>query len=847
MSNKIGRFEILSEIASTGSALLYKAAEGEGGQTFALKVLNLEGVGESAPGLLQTLVEEVEAGKALKSGNIAQTYEVEEIEGKIVAVMEYVQGNSIATMLARKEGFSIWDLQDIARQSCQALDHANTRKVVHSTLEPDKVMVTWDGSTKLLGYGISKMNASAVQAAGKPPAVLQYMSPEQLRGEPLDVRSNLFSLGAILYEMVTERKAFEGEDADQVRQQILEGMPTPPNQITRKANQALSELILKALSKDPGQRYQSGQELINDLEKCKSQPVAAVSKAAGPPRGFTSPVNAPAVARPAENMASPSSAKTQSPSEKPAPESIGVEAAPVASNSASTVPKTVPQGVATPKPAETRPKAAAAAAGWQGTGSAAVSRTTLPAENGELPLSAAAQSAQAQTAQESARMSAAAEVETFEKNQAHAPKVAVDPLMAEPAKPTGGIRSFSEIDELPPLKEVYVAPPSPAPAAEPEEPEQPEIIIKAPAAPPRKPSVPPRVVAKKAVNEIKKTPPQLFAYSIAAAVAIILLIVGGIAYHIHSENAVEDDLSTQSSVSEPAPAQTVAPAAPAAPVSAAASPQTQVPAPAPVAEEPPAEADHDISVRERRERRYKRRAASAPAIVPAQLTVNSTPAGAEVSVDGQTGEGWVTPFSATDLEPGQHTVVISKPGFASQTRTLQVGAGSKALLVIELAPMTAGVSLSSSPEAAEIFVDGHNTGHVTPAQVSVDKAGNHTFLLRKQGYLDETTTANVEFGQVLHLSSTLKPLGITDDIHYKKFLGGGKLPGQGTVSIKTDPKGAQVAVNRRVLERNTPVEFYLNPGNYIVDITMSGYKTIHRVIKVDRDGKVSIDEPLQNE
>ncbi len=828
MSNKIGRFEIQSEIANSGPTALYKASEGEGGQTVALKVLNLEGLGEQAPALVQALTQEAEASKALKSGNIAQTLSVEEIEGKFVAILEYIQGNSIATMLARKEGFSIWDLQDIARQSCWALDHANTRKIVHYSLEPDKIMVTWDGSTKLLGYGISMMSASAAQGQGKPTPVLHYMSPEQLRGDPLDVRSNLFSLGAILYEMVTERKAFDGDDADKVRQEILEGLPTPPNQITRKANQALSDLILKALAKDPEQRYQSGQELINDLEKCKSQPIAATAKPTGPAKGFTTPAPASvrtAPATPAPKMSGATPASGQSP-EAAVSQTAGAE--PLA------------KGAVTAKSQEEKPKAAAAAAAGWTFAPAAAPQGVSRVENGQPLTSSAA--AVSETRVPAPSMSAApAEVETFEKNQARAPKIAVDPLMAEQVKPAAERHSFSEIDELPPLKEIYVAPP--APAGSPEEPEQPEIIIQSPAAPAPKPKIPPRVVAKKAVNEIKKTPPELFAYSIAAAVVIILLIVGGIAYHIHSQNAADEDLSAESPVADTASVQHVAPAAPITPVPA----QTQAPAPAPPpVQAPPEDTQPEVSVRSRHEKRREKKP-EPRAVVPGQITVNSTPAGAEVSVDGQTEAGWVTPFNDRDLPPGQHTVVISKAGFASQTRNLEVSSGSKALLVIELAPVTATMALNSSPEGAEIYVDGRNTGRETPAQFSLEKPGNHTFVLKKQGYLDETTTTNVQFGQLLHFSPALKILGVTDDIRYKKFLGGGKLPGQGTVSIKTDPKGAQVAVNRRVLEKDTPVEFYLNPGNYVIDITMSGYKTIHRVIKVDRDGRMGIDESLQNE
>src|SRR6266705_2663332 len=269
MSNKIGRFEIINEIARSEIGCTYKASDSESGHTVALKTINLELLGDQAEALVQRIDEEAETSKALSSHNIALLYGSGDLDGQFGAAMEYVQGNSIATMLARKEGFSIWDIQDVTRQTCQALDHAHVHDVVHYSLEPAKIMVSWDGTVKILGFGVSTMGAGAAQAAGKAPEVLHYMSPEQLRGDPVDARSNLFSLGAILYEMVTERKAFEGEDADQVRQQILEQVPAAPDTTNGKVHPALSEVIMRALSKLPEERYQNGQELLNDLERCK--------------------------------------------------------------------------------------------------------------------------------------------------------------------------------------------------------------------------------------------------------------------------------------------------------------------------------------------------------------------------------------------------------------------------------------------------------------------------------------------------------------------------------------------------------------------------------------------------
>jgi len=270
MSNKIGRFEILSELAKSDSGCVYKASDPDSGQVLALKAIRLEAFGEHGDDIVQRILAEAETTKDLTSPNITLVYGAGEIDGQFCAAMEYVQGNSVATMLARKEGFSIWDLLDISRQVCQGLDHAHQHGVFHLSLEPAKVMVTWDGTVKILSFGISSTGYVNAQAKGVPPAVLYYMSPEQVAGEALDARSNLFSWGAMLYEMMTDQKAFGATDADGVRQRILEEMPTPPAQLNPKINSVASDVIMKALAKDPAKRYQSGRELAADLEDRKS-------------------------------------------------------------------------------------------------------------------------------------------------------------------------------------------------------------------------------------------------------------------------------------------------------------------------------------------------------------------------------------------------------------------------------------------------------------------------------------------------------------------------------------------------------------------------------------------------
>ena len=337
MPDKIGRFELVSQLAQSPTATIYKALDSENQQTVALKVVQLSAVKDGAA-LLKSILEEADQAKPLSSHNIAVLYGVGEEDGKLLAATEYVQGNSIATTLSRHDGFSIWDTQDIARQVCHALDHAQGHKVVHQSLEPAKIMVQWDGQVKILGFGISSMGAHAAENSSAVPEVLHYTSPEQLRGEACGHRSTIFSLGAILYEMATEQKAFPGETAEQVKQAVLENEPPLPVRLKANMNPVLSQLIMKALAKSPDERYQSGKELVSDLENCKSSNTLA-SKAA--------PQKAKAQAAAAGASSSGvSSAATPAPS---GPTSSGISAA-----AASAAPAT---------PAPSRPKITASAAG----------------------------------------------------------------------------------------------------------------------------------------------------------------------------------------------------------------------------------------------------------------------------------------------------------------------------------------------------------------------------------------------------------------------------------------------------------------------------------------------------
>jgi len=806
MATIFGRFEIQSELSRSETALVYKATDTETNQIVALKTQSLEPLGERAQTFVDTLIAEGECTRDLASQNIAVLYGAGEIDGQFCAAMEYIQGNSIATMLSRREGFSIWDLVDITRQVCAGLDHAAAKNVVHYSLEPAKIMVQWDGLVKMLGYGISNMSLIEAEMGHGLGRLLPYSSPEQVRGEAIDGRSNLFTWGAMLYEMVTGRSAFDAADPAMLVTQIQNEMPPTPSSLNPKIQAGVSALIMKAIAKDPETRYQAAQELVEDLEKCKDngkKSAASPNKAAPGAKAAVSP----AARRAAASKFVAASANPAKP-EPPVPAATPEPEVQVFSREH------------TPGP-EKRSWAAAA-------GVSLSSGSDSGARLIEEPNSRSTRGPSASGPQ----LAATFETET----EAPAPRIAVDPLMGGPAPASSG-GSFSDIAELPPLKEINYAPPPPTVHEAPE----PAVVQVYPRKKEEKPKIQPREVAEKAIKEIRTVPPRLILYSISAAVGLILIVVVALFFHVRSE----DDGSTAA----PLPTKAVKSPAPAAPpvlVAAAPFPAEKVAAtPAP---------EPEVTVHKIDKRAAKRASAPAPipVAIPGQVQIDSTPQGAQIQLDGKTDSAWVTPFNLTGLSPGKHIVSASKTGYSAEIRSVDVASGSKSFVVIHLAPSNALVVVNSTPAGAEIVLDGKNTGRVTPAQFAVEK-GSHTVVLRKAGYLEESTTADLGPGQNFQVAPALRALGNADDIRtvgkLKKLFGKGSdsAAGMGSASIRTQPKGAQVAINQHMLERLSPVDVMMGPGNYVVDITLTGFKPIHKVINLDKGGKVAIDEILERE
>jgi serine/threonine protein kinase len=834
MAMMFGRFDIQSELSQSDTALIYKAIDTETNQVVALKTQSLEPLGDRADAFVNTLIAEGESTRDLASQNIVLLYGAGEIDGQFCAAMEYIQGNSVATMLVRKEGFSIWDLLDITRQVCSGLEQAASKGVAHCSLEPAKIMVQWDGMVKILGYGISNMSLIGADSGKGLGRLMPYCSPEQIRGEAIDLRSNLFTLGAILYEMVVGRKAFDAADPVTLVSQIESQMPPGPCSVNSKIQPAVSALIMKALAKDPAERYQSARELLHDLEKCKENGKKAPTDSKKTTQVPNVAVNSAARAAAASKFVSAASGAAKPVPPKSASAVSPGGGAPVRS-------RTAPPAAGT--------KAAAAAAGAVTGGSAARisnanSGSSSSSNSGARLISDFEVRAPESQAARGPVLSAAV---VEQESEQQLPRVAVDPMMSEPmmsdpmmSDPDAGSSgaSFSDLAEMPPLKEPVFAPP----VLEPAEPSRLAQIY------PRKdekPKIQPREVAQKAIKEIATVPPRLMLYSILGAVGLILVVALAIFFHVRSEDDGSTAAPRPTKAVKPisSSTQTVAPTAAAQPRENSAPPIT--------------EAQPSLTVRplERRGSNSGRRAtAPAPApLIPGQALIDSSPQGAQFQVDGKSDLSWVTPFNVTGLGPGKHIISASKSGYSSEIRSVEVAAGSKTSLVLHLSPVNALMVVNSTPPDADVMLDGKPTRLLTPARFAVEK-GSHTVLLRKQGYLDETVTADLGPAQNFQYAPVLRALGNAEDMRtvgkFNKLFGqhgGDSTAGMGAISIHTQPKGAQVAINQRILDKISPVDVMLGPGNYIVDITLTGFKPVHKVISVDKGGKATIDEILERQ
>ena len=266
-----GRYELLELIGTGGMADIYKAKDITEDRIVAVKILKNEFAGSED--FLRRFRNESKAIALLSHPNIVKIYDVGFNEQIQFIVMEYIDGISLAEYI-KLQGVLKWkDAVYFTVQILRALQHAHDRGIVHRDIKSQNVMMLPDGTIKVMDFGIARFNRETDKTLSeKAIGSVHYISPEQARGEMTDEKSDIYSVGLMLYEMLTGQKPFDGETPVAIALQHMQTPPKPPREINSSIPEGLEEITLKAMQKEPSMRYQTAGEMINDIEEFKKDP-----------------------------------------------------------------------------------------------------------------------------------------------------------------------------------------------------------------------------------------------------------------------------------------------------------------------------------------------------------------------------------------------------------------------------------------------------------------------------------------------------------------------------------------------------------------------------------------------
>jgi serine/threonine-protein kinase len=685
--------ELVKELPRGSVGIVHQARNPQQNKQVVLRKFEVPEWLDDAQDLIKKILAEAKAASALDHANIAKLYTCGYKDFTVFMTAEFVEGQTLREVMTKRQP-EMAEVLQIAKQLCATLDAAHAKGVIHNFLNPYNIKLLPDGTLKVLDFGLLRDKNLLTQTPAKKLENEPYLSPEQVKNRPVDRAANIFSAGTVFYELYTGRSPFHGKHLGEVDRSISDVNPYPLNMAHPRVPEAISKVILRALAKNPADRYASGEKFFAALEEASKAEPAARANATG--------------ARPAYQGPGPSASQSMRAVQSP---------------SASQALRTGP--------------------------SASQSLWNPPAPSASQSFKAVPSASQTQ-----------------------ARPASPGTTYGEPAKTT------TTRKQLPPT------------------------------------------------NHWRLT---------GLVVGGICLIVG---LALMLQHHPSSDSSTDNATAQPANS---APGAASAPFSQQGSTEK-------------AQAHASSSSSSSRPVKAARNAPAAPVAPPAaaegQLIVSSVPMGAAVEIEGRPGQSWKSPGTIPGLTPGTYKVTFSMPGYAAETRTVQVTGGARTPLDVRLNAVKGFITIAGSPAGAEVFINDRDTGRVTPIQFMVEP-GTQNIVLRKAGFLDASTELKVTAGQSVNYAPSLMVAGRTDNIQLvnggrvgKMFGGGNSASGKARIEIKSEPKGAQVVVNGTPLQKTTPVEIQVEPGNYDITIQKDGYKSVHENAIVGIDDRIKIDKTL---
>ena len=268
-TEKLGRYEILSELGQGAMGVVYKAIDPLIDRVVAIKTVKFAGSREDCASFEERFYREAKSAGRLNHPHIVTIYDVGKSDNTAYIAMEYLQGQQLKEILDVHTAMSIDRIVDIAAQIAEGLGYAHKNGIVHRDIKPANIMLVQGDTVKITDFGIARMSSSTGTLAGTVLGSPRYMAPEQVIGKVVDGRSDIFSLGVVLYEMLTGESPFDGDNINTTMYRIVNEAPVPPKTLAPRIPEAFDYIVAKALAKHPDARYQSADEMAHALRNYK--------------------------------------------------------------------------------------------------------------------------------------------------------------------------------------------------------------------------------------------------------------------------------------------------------------------------------------------------------------------------------------------------------------------------------------------------------------------------------------------------------------------------------------------------------------------------------------------------